>query len=307
MTAKKKTEKDSKKSKAPAKAVKSIKQLKNTYYSFRKIMKFCGIFGIVFGLGFGGSFFTRSDSFLSTLSYEIYDIVYEIFSDFDNLEYGSPGRADTVINRQGYAIGYSNKYKQPLWVCYNLTADEVNNKKAERDDNFRSDWRLWGNSAQLADYKGSDYDRGHLAPAADMGWNRKVMSQSFFMSNMSPQNPSFNRGAWKKLEEKVREAAVRCKKLHVISGPVFERADYKRIGNSRVAVPHGYYKVLYAPEQNEMIGFILPNADASSNLSRYAVSVYDVEDAVQLEFLMKLAPDVRKKLKHNINKDFWKL
>ena len=307
MTAKRKSKSDNKKSKSVSPAEKSVKKVKNAYYFFKKAMKFCGILSVVFGIGFGSSFFTKSNSALSTFSYEMYDIVYEIFADFDNLEYGIPGRADTVINREGYAIGYSDKYKQPLWVCYNLTAEEVKSKKAKRDDNFRSDWRLWGDSAQLEDYKGSSYDRGHLAPAADMGWSTKVMSQSFFMSDMSPQDPSLNRGAWKKLEKKVRDMAVKCKKLHVISGPVFERADYKRIGNSRVAVPHGYYKILYAPEQNEMIGFILPNSDVNSNLTNYAVSVYDVEDAVQLEFLMKVAPEVRKKLKNKINKDFWKL
>lgn len=284
-----------------------VKEFNKAYSKFKKIMRFAGILAAVFGLSFGGSFLRKPDSALSTVSYEIYDIVYEIFSDFDNLEYGIPGKQDTIIKREGYALGYSNKYKQPLWVCYNLTEEEVKKKKSSRSDDFRSDWRLWGNSAQLEDYKGSSYDRGHLAPAADMRWSSKTMSQSFFMSNMSPQNPSLNRGAWKDLEEKVRELAAKYKKIHVVSGPIFNNHDYKRIGKSRVAVPHAYYKVLYAPEQNEMIGFILPNKDASSNLKRYAVSVYDVEDAAQLEFFMNVAPDVRKKLKHKINEDFWKL
>ena len=307
MTEKRKNKKTTGKKKPAGNIEKSEKKAKNIYYYSKKIMKFCGILAVVFGIGFGGSFFTRSDSVLSTVSYEVYDIVYEIFADFDNLEYGNPGRADSVIKRQGYAIGYSDKHKQPLWVCYNLTEEEAKSKKAKRDDNFRPDWRLWGDSAQLADYKGSSYDRGHLAPAADMRWSTKVMSQSFLMSNMSPQHPSLNRGIWQKLEKKVRDWAIKYKKIHVISGPVFERADYKRIGNSRVAVPHSYYKILYAPEQNEMIGFILPNSDAKGGLGKYAVSVYDVEDAVQLEFFMKVAPEIRKKLKQHINKDFWGL
>ena len=284
-----------------------VKEIKKTYSKFKKLTRWAYIIAAVFGLSFGGSFLRNPNSGLSTFSYELYDIVYEIFSDFDNLEYGIPGKQDSIINREGYAIGYSNKYKQPLWVCYNLTEDEVKKKKSSRSDDFRSDWRLWGKSAQLEDYKGSNYDRGHLAPAADMHWSNKTMSQSFFMSNMSPQDPSFNRGAWMKLEEKVRDLAVKYKKIHVISGPVFERSQYKRIGKNRVAVPHGYYKVLYAPEQNKMIGFILPNEDASVNFKKYAVSVYDVEDAVQLEFLMNIAPDVRKKLKHEIDEDFWDL
>ena len=285
----------------------AVQDEKKTYFNFKNFARIAGIIVTVFGLSFGGSFFRKPDSALSTFSYELYDIVYEIFSDFDNLEYGIPGKQDTVINREGYAIGYSNKYKQPIWVSYNLTEEEVNTKKSSRNDDFRSDWRLWGQSAEPADYKGSKYDRGHLAPAADMRWSNKSMSQSFFMSNMSPQTAELNRGTWRKLEKAVRDWAVKYKKIHVISGPVFTSKEYKRIGKNRVAVPHAYYKVIYAPEQNEMIGFILPNADASSKLRRYAVSVYDVEEAVQLEFFMALAPEIRKNLKNKINEKFWDL
>ena len=284
---------------------KSIEKTEKTYYSIKKIMKFCGIFAAVFGLSFGGSFFTKPDSSLSRLGYEIYDIVYEIFADFDNLEYGAPGKADRIINREGYAIGYSNQFKQPLWVCYNLTAGEAENKNSYRINDFRSDWRLFGKSADPDDYKGSNFDRGHLAPAADMAWSTKTMSQSFFMSNMSPQHPSFNRGIWKELEEQVRKWAVKFKKIHVISGPVFINPNRKFIGNSRVGVPEYYYKIIYAPEQVQMIGFLMPNKDINGKLGKYAVPVYDIEDAVQFEFFMKLAPDVRRKLKMKADKDFW--
>ena len=294
------TKKNNKKSPA-------VQDVKKTYFNLKNFARIAGIIVTVFGLSFGGSFFRKPDSALSTFSYELYDIVYEIFSDFDNLEYGIPGKQDTIINREGYAIGYSNKYKQPIWVSYNLTEEEVKTKKSSRNDDFRSDWRLWGQSAEPADYKGSNYDRGHLAPAADMRWSNKSMSQSFFMSNMSPQTAELNRGAWRKLEKAVRDWAVKYKKIHVISGPIFNSHDYKRIGRNRVAVPHAYYKVIYAPEQNEMIGFILPNADANSKLSRYAMSVYDVEEAAQLEFFMALAPEIRKKLKNKINENFWNL
>lgn len=301
------TRKKTEKNKKNSKKSNPVQEAKKSCFKFKKLTRTAGIIIAVFGLSFGGSFLRKPDSSLSTFSYELYDIVYEIFSDFDNLEYGIPGKQDTIINREGYAIGYSNKYKQPLWVSYTLTADEVKKKKSSRNDDFRSDWRLWGQSAAPADYKGSKYDRGHLAPAADMRWSNKTMSQSFFMSNMSPQTAELNRGAWRKLEKKVRDWAVKYKKIHIISGPVFNNQDYKRIGKNRVAVPHAYYKVIYAPEQNEMAGFILPNANASSNLARYAVSVYDVEDATQLEFFMTVPSDIRKKLKNKINEDFWKL
>ena len=84
-------------------------------------------------------------------------------------------------------------------MAYQLTDIEVNGKY-ERSDNFRKDPHISTGSATLKDYKESGYDRGHLIPASDMKWSPDAMSASFFMINMSPQDPSFNWGIWKKLE-----------------------------------------------------------------------------------------------------------
>ena len=119
-------------------------------------------------------------------------------SSYDNLKLGVPSYDCTIIvDRPGYALGYSEEHEQPLWVTYKLTADEVKNKKARRTDDFRSDPAIPSSSAEPADYKGSFFDRGHLAPAADMSFSLQAMSESFYMSNMSPQRPEFNRGIWK--------------------------------------------------------------------------------------------------------------
>jgi len=88
----------------------------------------------------------------------------------DNTKYGLPS-SDDVYDRKGYSIGFSNKYRQPRWASYNLTRDKVITNKCKRVDNFRSDPQVT-NSASLADYKMSGYDRGHLAPAADMSWDK---------------------------------------------------------------------------------------------------------------------------------------
>ncbi|MDD3155024.1 MAG: DNA/RNA non-specific endonuclease, partial [Victivallaceae bacterium] len=115
------------------------------------------------------------------------DVVY------DNLALGVPGRADAIIDREGYALGYIELHEQPAWVIYKLTAEEVQNKVAKRSNQFKPDPEIPTGSAALADYRKSGYDRGHLAPAADMAWSAKAMSDSFYLSNMSPQVPAFNR------------------------------------------------------------------------------------------------------------------
>ncbi len=211
---------------------------------------------------------------------------------YDNLDFGVPGPADSVVDRVGYALGYCEKYEQPLWVVYKLTREEVNVKAAERQDNFRADPEIPTGSATPADYTRSGYDRGHLAPAADMAFSVRAMSESFYMSNMSPQAPQFNRGIWAKLEKQIREFAVDKGEIYVVTGPVFREGDpVITIGANQVAVPQAYYKVVCeVAEPHRMIGFILPNEGSQKALQEFAVTVDAVEAATGLDFFSVL-PD----------------
>ncbi len=112
----------------------------------------------------------------------------------DNLAFGVSGPADCIIDREGYALGYIEYHEQPAWVIYHMTKEESTTKATSRNDNFREDPAIPSGSATLADYRGSGYDRGHLAPAANMAYSVKTMDESFYMSNMSPQRGEFNRG-----------------------------------------------------------------------------------------------------------------
>jgi len=200
-------------------------------------------------------------------AYEGYDWTIEkigMAPQYDNLSLGAPeGRSvDRIFDREGYALGYSEQVEQPLWVTYKLTAEEVKNKTATRTDDFREDPRILSRSASPDDYKNSGYDRGHLAPAADMSWSKTALSESFYMSNMSPQVPEFNRGIWLELEELVRTYAVKEKEIFVVTGPIFySNMKLRSIGRNVVVVPDAFYKVIFAlTPPRKMIGFILPNA-----------------------------------------------
>lgn len=93
----------------------------------------------------------------------------------DNLSLGVPGKVDQVIDREGYALGYDYNWKIPRWVTYRLTVDEIANPKAGRSEDVRPDPMLKAGAAQLEDYRGSGYDRGHMAPVANMKWSSKAM------------------------------------------------------------------------------------------------------------------------------------
>ena len=231
-------------------------------------------------------------------------------SKYDNLSFGVPGKADYIVDREGYSLGYSEYHEQARWVIYHMTAEEASTKATSREDNFRPDPEIPTGSATLADYKNSGKDRGHLAPAADMAYSLKTMDESFYMSNMSPQDPEFNRGIWKLLETWVRYTAVTEKDIYIVTGPILPKIKTPEtitIGPSEVTVPAAYYKVVWdrtPPEK--MIGFILPNKGSSESLQSFAVSVDEVEQKTGLDFFSLLPKEQQEALESNITIDAWK-
>lgn len=147
---------------------------------------------------------------------------------------------DRIIKKTGFSLLYNESHEQAEWVAYQLTKSETNSV-FERTDNFMVDPMVKTGSAVAADYQGSGYDRGHLAPAGDMGWSAASMTESFYYSNMSPQLPAFNRGIWKRLEEQVRTWAIDYDTLYVVTGPVLQMG-LPKIGPNEVSVPDGTIK-----------------------------------------------------------------
>jgi endonuclease G len=113
-----------------------------------------------------------------------------------------------TIKHTYYTLSYSETDKQAEWVAYYLTPASINGLQ-KRSSKFLPD-PLLSNPLGPNSYTKSGYDRGHLCPAADMKLNAVSMTESFYMSNMSPQVPSFNRGIWSKLEDKVRACSNRA-------------------------------------------------------------------------------------------------
>ena len=230
----------------------------------------------------------------------------KVQTEYDNLALGFPGEADTVVDRAGYALGYIEYHEQPAWVVYKLTRDEVLTKVSKRKNRFKEDPEIPTGSACSADYQRSGYDRGHLAPAADMAFSEQTMSDSFYYSNMSPQHPKFNRGIWKKLEEQVRHFAVREGEVYVVTGPVLPMEKTITIGPNQVTVPTHYYKVVYdLTEPKKMIGFILPNTNVKADLKDFAVTVRQVEEQTGLDFFSLVPRPEQDRLETSIDVDAW--
>jgi endonuclease G len=197
-----------------------------------------------------------------------------------------------VIKHLGYAFQYSEKHEQAFWVGYELTKKETE-KAFERTDEFIPDPAVSTGTATVADYAKSGYDRGHLAPAADMGWSQQAMAESFYFSNMSPQEPGFNRGIWKNLEEQVRTWAKAYDSIYVVTGPVL-KDGLVQLGPNGVSIPKYYYKVILdnTGDDAKAIGFLMPNQASKEPLEKFAVSVDQVEQETGIDFFNKL-PDSR--------------
>ena len=179
-------------------------------------------------------------------------------------------------------------------------------KNFKRTDKFIIDPLIETGSATKSDYKGSGYDRGHLAPAADMTWSKIAMNESFYFSNMSPQLPGFNRGIWKMLEEQVRDWTLDYDSLYVTTGPVFKNMN-SVIGENKVTIPTHFYKtiLIYNDTIKQGIGFLFPHEKIKGEVLDYRVTIDSVEVFTGVDFYSTLPDSTENKLEKTIELNYW--
>lgn len=218
----------------------------------------------------------------------------------------SPESSLQVVNHGYYALGYDESLEQAAWVSYQLTPEKLLGKH-QRKDVFMEDRFIESGSAHPKDYLKSGYDRGHLAPAADFTYSESAMKASFYMSNISPQHPGFNRGIWKKLEQQVRSWAMEYENILVITGPVVKTNGALSIGENEVRVPEFFYKVIFDihPPSYKMLAFLLKNEKSSRPLLDHVVSVDSLEQFSGLDFFEVLPDSLESALENEIRYDIW--
>jgi len=208
-----------------------------------------------------------------------------------------------TIKHTYFTLSYSNKDKQAEWVAYYLTPASINGPQ-KRSSKFLPDPFL-SNPLGSSSYIKSGYDRGHLCPAADMKLNTTSMKESFYMSNMSPQVPSFNRGIWSKLEDKIRDWALEKNGLYVVTGPLLN----KNCGtvNQKITVPCAYYKMVFKQTKTgvEAIAFLLPNAGSTQPLKQFVVSIDYIEALTGIDFFANLPDSEEEKFESRVLTNIW--
>lgn len=190
---------------------------------------------------------------------------------------------DQEICHQNYAIIHKCEVKQPIAVFEHLTRDKIVGGFKRKDD-FRPDPKVFPEcQAQLRDYAGQPYDRGHMSPAGNNTQSAEIMSESFFLSNMVPQVPNNNRGIWKQLETWERDWAMSGGDFYIISGPIF-LPNHRVIGNG-VGVPDYLYKIIVERTSGKVMAYLMPNAPLPvQDLPKYQTTMTAVEQATGIRF-----------------------
>lgn len=210
------------------------------------------------------------------------------------------------IRHRYYALCYDEEHEQPRWTVHILQREKLKSGKIRRTQDFRPDPLVPHQSAQLTDYRGSGYDRGHLVPAGDFKWDSVAMSETFYMSNMSPQLHEFNAGIWEEVESTVRYWAIQKGTLVVFTGPVLKEVR-KRIGESRVSVPPAFYKVVYDLDEKSpaAAAFLVPHAPSSKPPTSFLVRVDSVEKLTEIDFFPALPDEIEERIESRLERQRW--
>ncbi len=219
------------------------------------------------------------------------------------------GVANQRICHMAYVCYFNGQQRIPNCVIYELSATEVaqcDAPGAERRKHYKflADPKC-ADSPAPDEYRGSGFDRGHMAPANDMKWSKTAMKECFYMTNMCPQLHALNDGCWRRLEMAVHRWAKRDKRLIIASGPVM-KAHMAKIGRGGgIAVPRAFYKVVYAPNQGRAIGFIFNNEKIRGSFTKHVVSVDYVERMTGLDFFSAVDDNLENQMEANADIHMW--
>lgn len=218
-------------------------------------------------------------------------------------------KPEQIIEHIGYTISYHPYWYIPNWVAYELTDAEVDGLE-ERSNHFVPDPLVKGDPIVTKDYSNSGYDRGHMAPAADMKWSEQAMKESFYMTNMCPQNHSNNAGDWKDLEEFGRDLARKYKGIYICCGPIVTDTTITIGVYHRIVVPQSFFKAFLRQKDDgnwTAIGFIMPNAAGNKPLMTYMRSVDEIEQIIGFDLFYSLPDSIENIIESDYNISDWTL
>jgi len=202
------------------------------------------------------------------------------------------------LGYDNFAVMHSGISRTPLWSAEHLTKTSIENAhNLKGRGTFHPEAKLpHSERAELKDYARSGFDRGHMAPSADMP-NKKSRQQCFTLANMIPQNHKLNTILWEGIESALRTLVADTEELYIITGPLYLGNNITRL-NGRVLVPTHVYKLVFDPKQNRGAAYYVKNEDAEE---LQILSISELEELAGINFFPKL-PASAKQLKLDLPK-----
>ena len=210
-------------------------------------------------------------------------------------------RPEQILRRKGYTTSYNSKTKNPNWVAWHLTKDHTYGSQQRSREVFMEDESVKAPRATDNDYFNSRYDRGHMCPAGDNKWDQQAMTESFFFTNICPQNHGLNKYEWNDLEIQCRDWAREYGAVDIVCGPLYSGADSryivgrsnqgtpKTIGRNKVWVPDAFFKVILCRKgRPKAIGFVYRNEGVKQSRREAVRSVDEIERLTGIDFFPAL-------------------
>ena len=245
----------------------------------------------------------------------------------DNLTLGNPSNAVTntsysdnyLMVKNAYTLSYNKNKGIANWVSWHLSTAWKG--ETDRQNDFRTDPSLPQNWYEVTprDYASTGFDRGHLCPSSDRDGSLEDNQETFFMTNMTPQAPSNNRGIWKMLEEYERTLTLQGNEVYIIAGTIGEGGTgtngfAKTIGKNItvpaslwkiiVVLPIGQNDVLRINENTRVIAVNIPNDNGvgGDSWKKYVVSVNELQELTGYDFLSNVSSDIQAIIEARVDK-----
>lgn len=227
----------------------------------------------------------------------------------DALEIPASTPEGRIVTHDAYVSSYNTSTLIPDWVAYEITAEEAEGRRDRDGIEFRMDPSLKGcTQAMREDYYGSGWTKGHLMPAADAAFDGDAMEQTFYFTNICPQNEELNAGDWQYLEKRVRSWARSYGSVYVATGPIVGTGRYGKIGERNVTVPDAFYKALLVRRSDgsySSIAFVMGNDDGRYYLADCCMSVNRLEEITGLDFFPALDDEYEDKVEGTVTLSDW--
>ena len=214
---------------------------------------------------------------------------------------------DIILTHKGFVVSYNAEARIPEWVAYELTAEETRGEATRDESVFQMDPSYRRTQAMREDYYDSGWTRGHMACAGDFHWDEEALDETFFLTNICPQDEELNKGDWNYLEKQVRYWARDYGKVWVVTGPIIGSGKYGTIGERDVVVPDSFFKAVLTQKNGKYrsIAFVMDNDDKRYWLNECAITVNGLEAMTGQDFFPMLPDDVEEQVESQLKFSDW--